>query len=440
MSKARRTKTRPSPRADAPEAADFSPPSPTCLRILAAVARTGDWTAEDLVHRAACPFCQRTERLRRRAEKRTAPRPQPIHEYSSLESSLRKQVDVAVIQAVLDLKSVDDIIGMVFDVYRVRILAEGIREIVQRTRRSGELVYMAENDLALETRLKDRFGLASVRIVRCTGCQPVIRRAADLLRSIIWDIRRSRLTRGTRPKVLVGIAGGPVTFDVMNQTGQLLERDGFDADVVADAMLPGAFWLHMGFDPPSWPGFQFRNGWEETRHLRETNFGGRSIVPMAPRARFQGLLDDERAIQDAVRSVTDLDVIVTSGAVWDDAHGATLIKRNWTNPEELRRQHGIVGELLWHPVGPNGPVPVDPVPMTTLGPTGLERLRLLIAAGKRVVAILGPCVVCSARKSALVKCLLQQRDPLITDLVIDAVTAEEVDRELLGQPGNRVAR
>src|SRR5262249_26300917 len=64
---------------------------------------------------------------------------------------------------------------------------------------------------------------------------------------------------------------------------------------------------------------------------------------------------------------------------------------------------------------------------------GLERLPNLIRQGTRILAVLGPCVMCKARKARLVKTLLRLREPIITDLVIDAPSAEEVVADLSGE-------
>jgi hypothetical protein len=59
-------------------------------------------------------------------------------------------------------------------------------------------------------------------------------------------------------------------------------------------------------------------------------------------------------------------------------------------------------------------------------PLGLERLPSLIRKGKWVVGVLGPSVLWVRRKTVLVKSLLQQTSRLITDLVIDVVSAEQI--------------
>ncbi|HEY7308822.1 MAG TPA: hypothetical protein VH643_05585 [Gemmataceae bacterium] len=416
--------------ANAAEHGRPSPMSSECFRILATVARTGEWSPQDAQHRDSCPFCQKTdEHLRQSQAKRRPLLPASrVRNYASLDASARRRIDVAVVQAVLDLNSPKRIVRRLLREHRVRVAREQIPEIVQRTRRNSELVFKTEGDLELGSRLQARSGLESVRVVRCTGVEPIIRWAAESLRDIIVELSDDRPSVG-RPRILVGVAGGPMSFNVMSACGHLLEQEGFDGEVVVDAMLPGAFWLHMGFVRPDWPRFQFQNLWEQTHHLRETNYGGHYIPPMVSRAEFGRLLVNEQAIQDTVRSVIDLDVILTSGAIWDDPHGASELKRNFADPEQLRREHDIVGELLWHPLSERTPVRLDLVPVTSLGPDGLERLPELIQRGKRVVAVLGPCVACKTLKTPLVKCLLRQDKPLITDLVIDALSAEKVVAE-----------
>jgi DNA-binding transcriptional regulator LsrR (DeoR family) len=406
-----------------------------CFRILATVARTGQWSADDARHRDSCPYCKRTGELIHQA---AAQPPAPAcatgaRGYASLEPSRKRQIDVAVVQSLLDVRTPRQIARTILREQQVRLTPRQIREIVHRARKNGEFVYKVENDRRLEKLLQEKFGLMTVRVVRCTGLEPITRWGADALRSILADVLRTRLTLRQPATARVGIAGGPTVFSVMSACGNLLENDGFDGEVVVDAMLPGAFWLHMNYDGPHWPRFQFQNYWEATRHLPETNYGGHFIPPMVSTTTFQRLMANEKAIADTVRSVNDLDVILTSGAVWDDPHGASQLKRYYADPEKVRRERGLVGELLWHPLNERGPVRMDLVPVTSLGLEGLERLPNLIRQGTRVLAVLGPCVMCKARKARLVKTLLRLREPIITDLVIDAPSAEEVVADLSGE-------
>jgi DNA-binding transcriptional regulator LsrR (DeoR family) len=88
-------------------------------------------------------------------------------------------------------------------------------------------------------------------------------------------------------------------------------------------------------------------------------------------------------------------------------------------------QAGCVGDLMWRPFGPDGPIELKSG-SRAMTLVELSTLPKMIAAGKWVLAVLGPCVSCGKPKTGILLALLGQRSPFLTDIVVDSVTARAV--------------
>ena len=89
---------------------------------------------------------------------------------------------------------------------------------------------------------------------------------------------------------------------------------------------------------------------------------------------------------------------------------------------------GCVGDLMWRPLGPNGPLTgergKDIRAMTLLE---LDSLSPFIAdEGKHVLLLLGPCGMCGASKGKLLRNILGLKAHLVSHLVVDSRSAREM--------------
>jgi DNA-binding transcriptional regulator LsrR (DeoR family) len=154
------------------------------------------------------------------------------------------------------------------------------------------------------------------------------------------------------------------------------------------------------------------------------------IVWLAIPAMFIGepweILVEQKAIQEARQATEKIDIVVTSAADWRDEHSLyfrSLEALSQNGGQQLRDQ-GCVGDILCQPLSMEGPLQ---------GQTGLQAFSLLelrelpelIRRGKKVLLVLGPCAECNKPKGVLLDAVLSQKEPLITNLVVDSRTAAE---------------
>jgi DNA-binding transcriptional regulator LsrR (DeoR family) len=135
-----------------------------------------------------------------------------------------------------------------------------------------------------------------------------------------------------------------------------------------------------------------------------------------------------RLVREAYDQADKLDFVVTSGGHLADAHSAlrkmmddaTGDVRNWIDEDQ-------VVDMLWRPIGPDGPIPVQKLKRCAMSLLELDEVQAGIAANRfRVLLVLGPCGACGEVKSVVLETILATRPHLITDLVVDSRSARRV--------------
>ena len=118
-------------------------------------------------------------------------------------------------------------------------------------------------------------------------------------------------------------------------------------------------------------------------------------------------------------------MITSAGAHWERGCSGLNNRYKETAPEAVRAltEAGCIGDVIWQPFGPSGPITED------VGPRAVSLLDLndlpsLVCAGKRVLLVLAPCggVGCGEPKNAMLRAVLGWRNG-VTDLVVDARAA-----------------
>ena len=131
-------------------------------------------------------------------------------------------------------------------------------------------------------------------------------------------------------------------------------------------------------------------------------------------------------VRDVFDHAPDLDIVVTSaGAHWKRGCSGLNNKYKEVAPAAVRALEaaGCIGDIIWQPFGPNGPITEDVSPRaSTL--LSLSELPPLVAKGRRVLLVLAPCggTGCNEPKSDMLRAVLGWRGG-VTDLVVDARTA-----------------
>jgi hypothetical protein len=139
------------------------------------------------------------------------------------------------------------------------------------------------------------------------------------------------------------------------------------------------------------------------------------------------------ALKESKEASKDLDIIVTSAALFSDEHSQLRLyfkKFNQTMIDRLNEN--CVGDMLWLPLTKDGnPIDLSDYPLRLVNLVGLEELPHRIERGLKVLLALGPCAAPQVRptcprKTGVLKALLSSNHRYFSHLVIDRRTANEL--------------
>ncbi len=218
-------------------------------------------------------------------------------------------------------------------------------------------------------------------------------------------------------KVSVGFSAGHTMRQLARQFAELLRRarPPLPRKIVFHAMVAGFDVENPSNDPNAFFTYFVR---DDVRHV-ETEFVGLHTPAIVEPEQIERLrrLD---GVRQSFERAGELNVVVTSARDWNDPH-ATLLRylaRAGQTLEALKRA-GAVGDILWQPLGPNGPVDVS-AHLRAMTIMQVSELAGFIDRGQRVLLVAGPCGECFSLKTEIVRVILTQPQHLITHLVIDS--------------------
>ncbi len=314
---------------------------------------------------------------------------------------------------------------------QIKLKREDPYALVREAAKKGWLAFHAPQHWQWTKTLQDDYPwLQSVRVVHTTANRAVALSGAESLLRLLKGYRRS----ADRREVHIGFSGGH-TMRALSRAfaGLLLSEptDSLPEKVVIHAMAAGFDPRDPTTDPNTFCSY-FTGGLLNDIQVEFFGLSAPSLVqPEGIRA-----LRDMPHIQEAFAAVRDLDIIVASGSSWLDPH-APLRTLMYRSPECKRvlEEEECIGDVLWRPVSDRGSIE-KPTSVRALTLVELSELPALIQQGKHVLLTLGPCGLCHAPKGRLLLCLLRQRRPLMTDLVVDSRTVAEMMRLLAETPGH----
>lgn len=303
--------------------------------------------------------------------------------------------------------------------------------IVREAARRGWLQFRPPQNLALAEELRrTNPWLNSVNVVRTTVSRDVALHAADALVRLLKCYRRA----DDRQEVHVGFAGGHSVRALARAFADLLSKpeQGLPETIVFHSMAAG----FDPTDPTTDPNTFFTYFLNEPVLQIKPKFMGLnapSIVKDGDIRRLRELAD----IKAAFAGMNKIDIIVTSGTEWSDPHSA-LLKRMQTSTAsmEVLAKAGCIGDILWRPLADDGPIE-QPTEIRALTLIELSQLTGFIRRGKHVLLMLGPCGGCSQPKGRLLGSILDQRNPLITDLVVDTRTVVQLEKLKIDRAARR---
>jgi DNA-binding transcriptional regulator LsrR (DeoR family) len=125
----------------------------------------------------------------------------------------------------------------------------------------------------------------------------------------------------------------------------------------------------------------------------------------------------------SIRRSSELDIIVTSGADWNDPHSSLRNSMNRSSSTmETLNDAGVVCDMLWRPLAEKAPI-TTATEYRALTLVELDFLPEFIANGKQVLLMLGPCARCERHKGPVLQTILGQTQHLVTHVVVDSRSA-----------------
>ena len=295
--------------------------------------------------------------------------------------------------------------------------------ILRYVAKMGYLLYNPPYQLPLAYKIRDKFKwLKTVDVVNTMLATDVARAAAKTLLELVQEFHDSY---PDAEEVNIAMAAGLSTRTMAQALADMLAYPGPD-----DMELPKRIAFHSlvsGHSPGSpttSPNAYFSYFVSPPDFVVERRFVGLH-APAIVRTRDIPRLMQTPEIAEAFAQVPDLDIIVTSGADWNDPHGS-LRSAMEQSPSSLQRllDKGTVCDMMWRPLSRKAPVEVQ----TEMRALTLMELSDLpdFRRTKRVLLMLGPCAQCNRSKESVLETILAQEEHLVTNIVIDSRTAREV--------------
>lgn len=316
--------------------------------------------------------------------------------------------------------SVSTIARLVTNEYGTAISREDPYRLLAYAAKRGWLRFVPPKDSPLAEAINAQCEwLEDVDVVHGVG-QDVARRSASMLMKIIREQSRPPLSRR---EIHVGWSGGDSMARIALELARMLAEPGTG--------LPDRLVLHAlvsGFDirrPMTDPSAFFTHFMNPALQV-EVAFVGLHAPAVIRTEDAEDLLKLP-GIREARDAVVELDIVVTSAASLADEHG--MLRRYFRQVDDSGamedRLHGdgCVGDMLWLPLGKNGPIDNRRHPYRGLTIVELETLPNWIQRGKKVLLALGTCGLCGRDKGDILDVILRQTPSMITHLVADSRTA-----------------
>ena len=302
--------------------------------------------------------------------------------------------------------------------------------ILREAGRRGFFRFIPPPDHTIERRISDHFlWLKRINVVRTVVPLDVARETAEMLMRLVQECYRNEPDKN---EVHIGFAAGLSMREVAKSFAHMLTYPvpGLPETLVFHAMLSGYDPGNPTTDPNNFftffihpPTLQFRT--------KFVGFRAPAIVETESIPEFTRINE----IRNAYEAANDLDIIVTSGADWDDEHSSLLrcMERSSSTVETLRGE-GTVGDMLWRPLGATAPV-TTPTSVRALTTIELTDLPKFIQRGKHVLLMLGPCAQCDHHKGRILRTIFAQKEHIVTHVVVDSRTggylANSIDQGLI---------
>jgi DNA-binding transcriptional regulator LsrR (DeoR family) len=292
-------------------------------------------------------------------------------------------------------------------------------DLVRKAGREGYLRYDPPPHEALQDRLREDHDWLRTRVIHTTIAADVAHRTAEALLEMVKRVKDEE----GEDVVHVGFASGFSLRQVAKAFGELLSKpsDRLPSEIVFHAMVMGHDLADSSTDSNAFFAY-FTN--RPVLQVR-ARFMGLHAPAIVDRSEYELLRDKNAEVRRSMAAADQLHIIVTSGTDWDDEHSALkdCMKSDQASLDRLIKA-GTVGDILWRPIAEGRP-PRDPEGIRAMTLLELEELPMMIEKGTKILLMLGPCGKCGRTKGRLLKTVLEQRERLISHLVVDSRTTGE---------------
>ena len=265
----------------------------------------------------------------------------------------------------------------------------------------------------------------TISVVHSRELEHLARQTAKELLSQIRGFR----TYGNLNTVHIGFAGGRLLRMVAKNLAELLQTPSSQnqSKLVFHAMVAALNEDDFESDPNNFISY----------FLQKPLPLDISFVPIAApgivEVKHRKELKKFREIEGVYEAAKKLNIVVSSGGDWMDAHSTTqrYLQQVDQSDVEALQDYPAVADLLWQPLSVDGPIDMDCGDFT-FRPNTLMNLNELHTAieerGLRVLLALGTCGRCGKPKGNVLNTILGLEKRLVTDVVTNSPTAYDALR------------
>jgi DNA-binding transcriptional regulator LsrR (DeoR family) len=294
---------------------------------------------------------------------------------------------------------------------------EEVYRQIRTAAKNGWIRFETPLQYSLQRKFREAYPwLQDVSVVATANSEDVAYRGAKMLLELLQQHYADR-------EVHIGFSGGYALRKLAQRFAALLREHArhLPREIVLHALVAG----FDVYDPTTDPNAFFTFFVEDPAMQVKTSFVALH-APAIVDAEILPKLRSQQGIAEAYEHARKLDVIVTSTSCWTDDHSMLRQYMKVVNESAAKLERaGCVGDMLWRPLGPDGPIELE---------TGVRAFTILelrdvsrfIEDGHHVLLVAGPCARCHTPKSEIVKAILAQEHRLATHLAVDSRCARAV--------------
>jgi len=294
-------------------------------------------------------------------------------------------------------------------------------KIISVAASKGWLHYRAQPEAYLREKLQRAYGL-DTEVVHTAVMEDVAAKGAEVLLRMVRKVPRSN------DEVHIGISGGRAMRDLVREFALLLHQpiDGLPESLVIHSMVAGFDPFDFSTDPNAYCSY-----FDNQLPLQVTPRFVALHAPPLVKSKDLESLKSLAGIKEAYELRDELDIIVTSAAAHEHSALYRYMERSAKSLQKLKGA-GCVGDMLWRPIGVDGPIDVQ-TEIRAMTLMELSEFPAFIQRNKQVLLVLGPCTHCMEPKAGVLKTILNLKPQLVTQVVVDSRSARQVVQGLATQ-------